>query len=144
LYAESLGEPLGLYRDPYARLGRLSLALRRAVRVVVDTGLHAGNWGRHEAKAYYAAQCPRPEADIQQELDRLENNPGQAVAYKMGEWKILELQARAHEALGPRYDLRDFHEAVLKEGVIPLDLLENRFDAWLQASGGSIPRPTPP
>jgi len=144
LYAESLGEPLGLYRDPYARLGRLTLALRRAVRVVIDTGLHAGNWRRGEAKAYYAAQCPRPAGDIEQELDRLENNPGQAVAYKVGEWKILELQTRAQEALGSRYDLRDFHEAWLKDGVIPLDILENRFETWLKAFGGKIPRSTSP
>lgn len=144
LYAESLGEPLGLYRDPYARFGRLMLNLRRAVRVVLDTGLHAGHWRRAEAKAYYQAQCPRSESDIENDLDRIQADPGQATAYKVGEWKILELQARASEALGPRYDLRDFHEALLKEGVIPLDLLETRFDAWLKAMGGTIPRPQTP
>lgn len=138
LYAESLGDALGLYQDPYARFGRLTLNLRRAIRVVIDTGLHAGGWSRSDAKAYYLAQCPRNDSDIENDLNRIQADPGQTTAYKVGEWKFLELRARAIEALGPRYDLRDFHEALLQAGVIPLDMLESRFDAWLKSAGGKL------
>lgn len=143
LYAESLGEPLGLYRDPYARFGYLNLKLRRAIRAVIDTGLHAGYWSRRDAKSYYLTHCPRQEHDIEADLDQIIFEPGEAAASKVGEWKILDLQARAREALGTRYDVREFHEAILKDGVIPLDMLETRFDAWLEASGGTLPHPTP-
>ncbi|MEB3197404.1 MAG: DUF885 domain-containing protein [Candidatus Sericytochromatia bacterium] len=143
LYAESLGEELGLYRDPYARFGRLNMSMRRALRVVLDTGLHAGGWERQRAIAFYRAHAARPEAEIVQEVDRFLADPGQAVAYKVGEWKFLELKARAIEGLGKRYDARDFHEAVLRDGAVPLDLLESRFDAWLRGSGGYLPAAPP-
>ncbi|MEB3223355.1 MAG: DUF885 domain-containing protein [Candidatus Sericytochromatia bacterium] len=131
LYAESLGEPLGLYQNPYARFGRLNMAMRRALRVVLDTGLHAGGWDREQAIAFYAAHAARPRPAIAEEVDRFLADPGQATAYKVGEWQLLALRQRAREALGAGFDLRDFHEAVLRDGAVPLDVLEARFEGWL-------------
>ncbi|MEB3327924.1 MAG: DUF885 domain-containing protein [Candidatus Sericytochromatia bacterium] len=131
LYAESLGEPLGLYRNPYARFGQLNMAMRRALRVVLDTGLHAGGWDREQATAFYAAHAARPRAVIAEEVERFLADPGQATAYKVGEWQLLALRERAREVLGARFDLRDFHEAVLRDGAVPLDVLEARLEAWL-------------
>jgi uncharacterized protein (DUF885 family) len=131
LYAESLGEPLGLYRDPHARFGQLNMAMRRALRVVLDTGLHAGGWDRARAIDFYVAHAARPRAVVAEEVERFLADPGQATAYKVGEWHLLALRERAREVLGARFDLRDFHEAVLRDGAVPLDVLEARVEAWL-------------
>jgi uncharacterized protein (DUF885 family) len=131
LYAESLGGDLGLYRDPATRFGQLASEQFRAVRLVVDTGLHAMGWSRDRAREYFSAHVP---AQSLAEVDRYIARPGQALAYKLGELKIKELRARAERALGPRFDLRDFHEAVLRNGSLPLDLLEEEIDRYLASS----------
>jgi uncharacterized protein (DUF885 family) len=131
LYAESLGEELGAYREPETRLGRLASEQFRAVRLVVDTGLHAMGWSRDQARAYMSEHVP---SQSLAEIDRYIAMPGQALAYKLGELKIRELRQRAEAALGSRFDLRDFHDAVLRNGALPLDLLEGQIDAFIAAA----------
>ena len=131
LYAESLGRDMGLFDDPYAELGALSGEMWRAVRLVVDTGIHWGRWDRDRAAAYFRDNTARPESDILQEIDRYSEIPGQALAYKTGEMKIKELRARASAALGPAFDLREFHEVVLELGTVPLGPLERHVDEWI-------------
>lgn len=133
LYAEKLGKEMGFYQDPYSDFGRLSLELWRAVRLVVDTGLHHKRWSREQAIAYFQQNSLLSERDIVKETERYIVNPGQATSYKIGQLKILELRDRARRALGDRFDIKDFHEAVLAEGALPLDLLEARVEAWLAA-----------
>lgn len=131
LYAERLGYDMGLYDDPYDRMGQLAYDMWRAVRLVVDTGLHVKGWSRQQAIDYFAANAPKAELDIANEVDRYISTPGQALAYKVGQLKISELRARAEAALGDRFDLRAFHDALLAEGALPLDVLEARMDAWI-------------
>jgi uncharacterized protein (DUF885 family) len=131
LYCESLGEELGLYRDPYQRFGMLSAEMHRAIRLVVDTGMHAKGWTREQAIQYSLDHEARSEASIAVEIERYMVSPGQALSYKIGQRKILELRARAEEALGDRFDVRDFHEQVLSSGSLPLVLLEQKIDAWI-------------
>lgn len=131
LYAEKLGKEMGYYRDPYSDFGRLSLELWRAVRLVVDTGLHHKRWSREQAIAYFQQNSLLSERDIVKETERYIVNPGQATSYKIGQLKILELRDRARRALGDRFDIRDFHEVVLSEGALPLDLLEAQVEAWV-------------
>jgi uncharacterized protein (DUF885 family) len=131
LYAESLGSQLGLYADPYARFGALTLELERAARLVVDTGLHAKGWSRHKAVDYLRANTAIGDADINAEVDRYIALPGQALAYKVGELKILELRRRAQQKLGARFDIREFHEQVVGSGSLPLSVLENKIDRWI-------------
>lgn len=133
LYAESLGAELGLYQDAGSRFGQLSLEMWRAVRLVVDTGLHAKGWTRKRAREYLAANLPKSEAEVAVEVDRYIANPGQALAYKIGAMKIRELRARAESKLGQRFDIRAFHDTVLGSGPLPLDLLEKNVDAWIEA-----------
>ncbi len=133
LYSERLGYDLGLYKDPYSRFGQLTYDQWRAVRLVVDTGLHAMKWTRQQAIDYFTANAAKTEADIVNEVDRYISDPGQALAYKIGQLKFLELRARAEEALGERYDIRGFHDAVLATGAVPLDILERTVDAWIAA-----------
>jgi uncharacterized protein (DUF885 family) len=133
LYAEQLGHDMGLYDDPYDRFGQLTYEMWRAVRLVVDTGLHARGWTREQALAYFRDNVAKTEQDIVNEVDRYIDNPGQALAYKIGELKILELRRRAQAALGPRYDLRDFNDAVLATGSVPLPALEAHIERWLAA-----------
>lgn len=129
LYAESLGNELGLYRDPVVRFGWLTSERFRAVRLVVDTGLHAKGWSRQQAIDYFKLHAPtNPLAEI----DRYIAQPGQALAYKMGELKLTELRRRTEQALGPRFDLRDFHDVVLTGGNLPLDLIEQQVDAYIR------------
>jgi len=131
LYAERLGYDMGLYDDPYDRMGQQAYDMWRAVRLVVDTGLHSKGWSRQQAIDYFAANAPKAELDIANEIDRYISTPGQALAYKIGQLKISELRARAEKRLGNRFDLRAFHDALLSDGALPLSVLEQRMDAWI-------------
>lgn len=133
LYAERLGYDMGLYDDPYDRMGQLAYDMWRAVRLVVDTGLHSKGWTRQQAIDFFAANAPKAELDIANEVDRYITTPGQALAYKIGQMKLSELRARAEAKLGDRFDVRAFHDAVLAEGALPLGVLEQRMDAWIAA-----------
>jgi uncharacterized protein (DUF885 family) len=133
LYAESapVGEAMGFYEDPYQRFGQLNAELWRAIRLVVDTGLHARGWSREEVLDYMYANSAVLETRAVSEAERFMAIPGQALAYKIGQLKILELRRRAEAALGDDFDIRAFHAEVLEEGDLPLDILEARIDAWL-------------
>jgi len=132
LYAEQLAADIGMYRDdPLGNLGRLQLELMRAARLVVDTGIHAEGWSREQAISYMVATTGKSEADVTSEVERYMAMPGQACAYKVGELKILELRARAQAALGPKFNLKDFHAVVLENGGVPLTLLEQLVDEWI-------------
>ncbi len=131
LYAESLGPELGMYQDPYQYFGRLEGELWRAIRLVVDTGLHSQGWTREQVLDYMDANSSAAEARRVSEAERYMAIPGQALAYKIGQMKISELRARAEAALGPRFDVRRFHTAVLADGALPLDVLEAKIDRWI-------------
>jgi uncharacterized protein (DUF885 family) len=133
LYAETLGTELGLYSDPYSRFGALTLQIWRAVRLVVDTGLHSQGWTRQRAVEYFRANTSLGEADIAAEVDRYIAIPGQALAYKIGELRIGELRRRAQQTLGARFDPRAFHTEILSGGSLPLAVLEARVDRWIEA-----------
>jgi len=133
LYAERLGREMGFYKDPYSLFGHLSLELWRAVRLVTDTGLHSKRWTREQAIKYFQDNSLLSERDIVKEVERYINNPGQATSYKIGQLKILELRERAKSELGPRFDIRDFHAAVLENGPLPLDILEQQVEAYIAA-----------
>ncbi len=132
LYSESLGSELGLYRDPYSHFGQLTYEMWRAIRLVVDTGLHAKHWTRDQAIAFFRDHAGKAEHDITNEVDRYIGWPGQALAYKIGQLKITELRRRAEERLGDRFDIRAFHDTVLGSGAVPLDILERNVDAWIE------------
>ncbi len=133
LYSEGLGEEMGIYRDPYERFGRLSMEMWRACRLVADTGVHWLGWTRDQARACFTDNTALAAKNIDVELDRYISWPGQALAYKIGELRILALRKRAQAALGPRFDIRRFHDQILLPGPLPLDLLEQRLDAWIKA-----------
>jgi uncharacterized protein (DUF885 family) len=133
LYAESLGRELGEYADPYSSFGALTAEIWRAVRLVVDTGLHAKGWTRAQAIDYMTANTAIGKTDIEAEVDRYIAVPGQALAYKLGELRIRELRERAEAALGDRFDVRAFHAAVLEDGSMPLDVLAAKIDRWIAA-----------
>ena len=122
---------MGYYKDPYSDFGRLAMEIWRAARLVVDTGLHDKKWTRQQAIDYLLENTPNPEGDARKAIDRYIVMPGQATAYKIGMIKILELRARAEEALGDAYDIRDFHDVVLGNGPVPLSVLEENVDAWI-------------
>jgi uncharacterized protein (DUF885 family) len=134
LYAESLGGDLGLYQDPYSRFGRLSAEVWRAIRLVVDTGLHAMGWSRQQAIDYCKANSAKPEHDVEVEVDRYIVQPGSAPVYKLGELKIKELRRYAESELGARFDVRAFHDHLLGHGQLPLDLLGKSVRAWVAAA----------
>ncbi len=136
LYSERLGYQMGLYTDPYSRYGQLTYDMWRAVRLVVDTGIHYFDWSREQAIDYFKANAGKSEADIVNEIDRYIGWPGQALAYKIGQLKILEIRQRAEQALGEDFDIRAFHDHLLGAGAIPLDALERRMDDWLLEQRG--------
>jgi len=132
LYSESLGEQMGFYQDPYSKFGQLSYEMWRAVRLVVDPGLHAKGWSRRQAIDFFAANSGKPLHDITVEIDRYIVWPGQAISYKIGELKITELRRMAESRLGDKFDIRAFHDELLSTGCIPLQLLHERMEAWIK------------
>jgi prolyl oligopeptidase len=133
LYAEGLGKMMGLYADPYSDYGRLTYEMWRAVRLVVDTGIHAMGWTREQAIAYFREHAALSDHNIKVEVDRYIVWPGQALAYKIGQMKILELRRRAERALGGKFDIRKFHDVVLGSGAVPLGVLEKHVDTWIES-----------
>jgi uncharacterized protein (DUF885 family) len=131
LYAESLGDEMGLYADPYDKFGQLSFDMWRALRLVIDTGIHQKHWNREQAIALFKANTAKSDVEIENEVDRYIAWPGQALAYKLGQLKIRELRTIAEKQLGERFDIREFHDLVLGSGPIPLDVLEANVKEWL-------------
>lgn len=131
LYAEAVPKELGLYTDPYSDFGRLSMEIFRAARLVVDTGIHAKKWTREEAVQYYLENIPNPEGDVRAEIDRYIVWPGQATAYKIGMLKIIELRQEAEKKLGGKFDVREFHDVILANGSVPLSVLEELVNQWV-------------
>ncbi|AEH00053.1 DUF885 family protein [Lacinutrix sp. 5H-3-7-4] len=134
LYSESLGKELGLYTDPYQYFGMLGMEMHRAIRLVVDTGMHAKGWTREQAIKYSLAHEAESEASIISEIERYMANPGQALSYKIGQLKIRELRAKAEKSLGEKFNIAAFHNQVLETGCVPLALLETKIDNWINAS----------
>lgn len=132
LYSESLGEELGLYQDPYSKFGQLTYDMWRAVRLVVDTGMHAKGWSRDQAIAFFKDNAAKTEADIINEIDRYIAWPGQALAYKIGQLRIQAIRQDAEEKLGTRFDIRAFHDTLLTTGAVPLDIMEAHMQRWIE------------
>jgi uncharacterized protein (DUF885 family) len=137
LYAESLGPALGLYSDPYQKFGALSFDAWRASRLVVDTGIHWMGWTREQAIQFLISHAALPRNEAAEEVDRYIAIPAQALSYKIGEREILDLRKRAQAALGPKFDLKRFHEAVLKDGAMPLSILDSKITRWIEQEKGA-------
>jgi uncharacterized protein (DUF885 family) len=136
LYSEELGKDMGFYQDPYSDFGRLGMELWRAGRLVVDTGIHHKRWSAEQAMQYLRDNTPNPAGDIERAIRRYVVYPGQANAYTIGKLKIMELRDRARQRLGSRFDIRDFHDAILLNGPVPLDVLERNVDQWIAHQSG--------
>jgi prolyl oligopeptidase len=132
LYAETLGGQMGFYTDPYSRFGAATYQMWRAIRLVLDTGIHSMGWTREQAIAYFKDNSTKPEHDITVEVDRYIAWPGQALGYMLGALRIRALRDSAQRELGDRFDIRAFHDAVLGQGSMPLDLLEHRIGEWVE------------
>lgn len=133
MYSEFLGKEMGLYRDHWTDIGRLNMELWRAIRLVLDTGIHAKGWSREKAREFAFQNSPEKEIEIMAEVDRFTVYPGQATAYKIGMIKIVELRRKAEAILGDKFDLRKFHDTVLKNGSVPLNILETQFNKWIES-----------
>jgi uncharacterized protein (DUF885 family) len=127
---------MGFYQDPYSKFGQLTYEMWRAIRLVVDTGMHYLGWSRQQAIDFFKENAGKSEHDIVVEIDRYIVWPGQALAYKIGELKIKELRAHAEQTLGDRFDIRAFHDQVLGKGAVPLSVLEANIKAWIESSRG--------
>jgi uncharacterized protein (DUF885 family) len=138
LYAESLGEEMGFYKDPYSRFGQLTYEMWRAIRLVIDTGLHSMGWSRDQAIRFFQDNAAKTDQDIIVEVDRYIVWPGQALGYKMGELKIRELRTDSERKLGPKFDIRQFHDTVLGQGAVPLEVLEKQVQTWQQKMAGTM------
>jgi uncharacterized protein (DUF885 family) len=138
LYSEFLGIEMGMYRTPYERFGKLSYEMWRACRLVADTGMHWLGWSKEQARACFTENSALSAGNIEAELNRYIGWPGQALAYKVGELKLKELRRKAETALGARFDVRRFHDAVLGGGPVPLNLLEQRIDGWIVSERGRV------
>jgi len=138
LYSERLGIEMGIYDTPQKDMGRLSYEMWRACRLVVDTGLHSKGWSKEQAVAYMKDNSALTDANIDAEVNRYISNPGQALAYKLGELKIRELRARSEKALGAKFDLRRFHDAVIGQGAVPLDVLDAQISRWIEAERSRV------
>ena len=137
LYSERLGKEIGFYQDPYSDYGRLEADIWRAIRLVVDTGVHSQHWTRQQMVDYFHEHSAIDETNIQAEVDRYIAWPAQALGYKMGQLKILELRQKAQTALGPKFSLKGFHDVVLDSGALPMDVLEQQVDAWIASQQGA-------
>ena len=135
LYSEFLPKELGYYEDPYSDFGRLAMEIWRAARLVVDTGLHDKKWTRQEAIDYLTENTPNPLNDCVKAIERYIVMPGQATAYKVGMLKILELRANAIERLGDKFDIREYHSVILDAGAVPLNVMEERVNDWVESKG---------
>jgi uncharacterized protein (DUF885 family) len=131
LYAETLGYPMGVFEDPYQHFGTLSDEMLRAMRLVVDTGLHSKGWTREQSIQYMLDNSNMGKTDVTAEVERYIAIPGQALAYKVGSMTIQRLRSKAEAELGPRFDIRDFHAQVLMTGALPLPVLEQKIDRWI-------------
>ena len=133
MYAERLGVEMGVYDNAYQQFGRLSYEMWRACRLVIDTGIHSQGWSRQQALDFLSSNTSLSQANVRAEVDRYISWPGQALSYKMGEIKIRQLRAKAEQQLGNKFDLRAFHDALLANGALPLEILEAEMDRWAQA-----------
>ena len=131
LYAESLGEEMGFYTDPYAKFGQLTYEMWRAVRLVVDTGMHAFGWSRDQAIEYFKQNAGKTEHDVVVEVDRYIVWPGQATAYMLGMLEIQRLRDQAQRELGPKFDIKAFHDRILEDGSVPLPTLRAKIERWI-------------
>jgi uncharacterized protein (DUF885 family) len=138
LYSERLGKEIGFYQDPYSDYGRLEADMWRAIRLVIDTGVHSQHWSRQQMVDYFHEHSGLDETNVQSEVDRYIAWPAQALGYKMGQLRILELRDRAKTALGPKFDLKAFHDVVLDSGALPMDVLEKQVDAWIASQKSTV------
>jgi uncharacterized protein (DUF885 family) len=137
LYCESIGKELGLFTDPYQYYGRLNDEMLRAMRLVVDTGLHARGWSREQAIRYMLEHSSMAESDAVAEVERYIAFPGQALGYKIGQLRISAMRARAQAELGPKFDVKTFHSVVLRDGSVPIEVLEAKVDRWIEQQRGA-------
>jgi uncharacterized protein (DUF885 family) len=133
LYAELLGDEMGLYDDLYSKFGQLTYEMWRAVRLVVDTGIHYLRWDRQRAIDFFLENTAKPELDVVNEVDRYISSPGQALAYKIGQLKISAIRSKAQKVLGSKFDVRAFHDELIKDGALPLNVLEAKMNAWIES-----------